>query len=109
MDRLAVDENLTRSRLVQAGDQMEERRFAAAGRSDDAEKFPCFHLQINIVESQQSFAALGPITQTNIAETDLGNIRQSQVSRAHNSHMSFCSRAVGAHRAAMIGGEWNRD
>src|SRR5712671_2349121 len=52
MDRLTVDQHLAGSRLVQAGDQMQQRRFAAAGRSDDTQKFPCFHLQINIVESQ---------------------------------------------------------
>src|SRR5216684_2424924 len=63
MDRLTVDQHLAGSWLVQAGDQMEECRFAAAGRSNDAQKFPCLHLQINVIESQQSFAALGPVTQ----------------------------------------------
>src|SRR4030088_3057932 len=88
MDRLTVDKHLAGSGLVQADNQMQQCRLAAAGRPDDAEKLSCFHLQIDVVESQQSFAALGSITQTNIAESDLGNIGRNQVSRTNNGNMS---------------------
>src|SRR6266852_7761479 len=53
MDWLAVDKHLARRRLMQARDQMQQCRFAAAGRPDDAQKFSRSYLEIDAIEGQK--------------------------------------------------------
>src|SRR6185369_14917115 len=57
----------------QAGYEVQKRRFAAAGGSNDAEKLSGRNLKVDVVEREQALTALGPITQRDIVQTDLGN------------------------------------
>src|ERR1700680_3724465 len=66
LDPFAVHENLPRSLLVQARDQVEQRRLAATGRPHDAQKLPRLHLQIDVVQGKQPLTALGAVTQANV-------------------------------------------
>src|ERR1035438_8398489 len=67
---------------MQACDQMEQGRLAAAGGADDAEELSCLHLQIDVVECEHALAALGAVTQANVGQADFGNLGQNSRERA---------------------------
>ncbi|MNT34710.1 hypothetical protein D3C72_1707040 [compost metagenome] len=48
--RLAIDENLAGVGFRKAGDEVEERRLAAAGRAQQGEEFPASYLQRELVQ-----------------------------------------------------------
>ena len=48
--RLAVDEHLPARRMLDAGDERQQRGFSAAGRPDDAHKLPVGHAEGHILQ-----------------------------------------------------------
>jgi hypothetical protein len=46
----SADQNIARSRRVQAGDDVEQRGFAAARGADQNQKFAGFDFQIDVLE-----------------------------------------------------------
>src|SRR5579864_2067952 len=63
-----VQKHATRGLRLQASNQMQERRFAAARRSHDAEKLTGFDFEVDVVEREQPLVFLGLITEANFAE-----------------------------------------
>src|SRR5256885_696557 len=53
----AVDEHLTRSRRVEAGDQTEQRRLPAARRSNDREELSAGDLKRERMQDRERFSA----------------------------------------------------
>src|SRR5258706_15572942 len=82
LNAFAVDQDLAGSLLVQASDQVQQRRFAAAGRTDYAEELSGLYLEIDVVEGEQAFAALGAVTQADVGQADFGNVGQDSAERA---------------------------
>jgi hypothetical protein len=50
VDDLAVDQNLTGTRREQSANAAEQRRFAAAGRTDNAEYLIASYFQLNVAK-----------------------------------------------------------
>src|SRR5271166_3536889 len=84
---------------------MEQRRLAAAGGANDAEKLSRLHLQVDMVESKQAFAALGAVTQADVAQADFGNLGRNIAARKHGCGPArFSSRTTYASRYTGIDG-----
>src|SRR5215813_6424935 len=74
-DVLAVQSNVAGGRVIQAGDQAEQRGFAAARRSDYGDELASGNGQIDRVENGQLLGATGD---------SFGNV----VEEDHNRHFS---------------------
>src|SRR5260370_35732006 len=72
LDRLAVNQYLTRSLCMQSGNQMQEGGLAASRGPHDAEKLARPNLEIDVIKRQKPFPALRPVTQAYFAQADLG-------------------------------------
>src|ERR1700686_3997438 len=53
LDNFVVHQHVSRCCLVKSGDQVQQRGFSAARWSHNAEKFACFHFQIDVIEREQ--------------------------------------------------------
>src|SRR5258706_1185660 len=53
MQRRAANHDLSRSRAIDAGYHVDERRFAAAGFPDDGDKFPLLHFHVDVFHSSE--------------------------------------------------------
>jgi hypothetical protein len=51
-NRLTLDDNLTLIGFSQAADDVEQRRLAAAGRSDDCQHFALRNAERNVIDSR---------------------------------------------------------
>src|SRR5260370_12826727 len=72
LDRLAVNQYLTRRWCMQSGNQMQEGGLAASRGPNDAEKLARPNLEIDVIKRQKPFPALRPVTQAYFAQADLG-------------------------------------
>ena len=73
LHRLSIDQNLTGSLRLQAGNQVQERGLAATRWSDDAEKFSGTNFKIDVIQREESFFALSAVAEANVAQADLGH------------------------------------
>src|SRR5579871_360342 len=103
---LAVNHDLPRGLRIQASDQMEKGRFSASRGTDDADKFSGSHLQIDVIQRQQSFAALRAIAQADLAQTNLRNLRKRVATQPIHRYRADPATVAGrANREASI--NWN--
>src|SRR5579872_5974693 len=90
---------------MQPGDQVQKSRFTTSRGPDDAEKFSRHHLQIDAIESQQTFAAFGSITEADVSQTNLRNSGRNTPDRTQNiRHARRLSRLSRARRSACVDG-----
>src|SRR5260370_4527590 len=71
LDRLAVNQYLTRSLCMQSGNQMQEGGLAASRGPHDAEKLARPNLEIDVIKRQKPLPALGPATRAYFAPAPL--------------------------------------
>ena len=68
----AVDEHRALRRVVKAGDELDERCLAAAGRADDRERFAAVYLEINV--RQRVSGGVG-VAERNVSELHRSGLR----------------------------------
>ena len=71
VQRLAVDDDRALGRLLDAGEQVDQRRLAAARRSDDGDAFAGVHVQVDAIQRAE-LAGGGGVAAGRAAQADEG-------------------------------------
>ena len=71
-DRLAVEQDAAAVGADQPGDDAQQRRFAAAARPDDADKFAVIHVQREVIDGDDFVAAPGAKGHGDVVELKFG-------------------------------------
>src|SRR5208283_4599124 len=87
---------------MQTRDQMQQGRFAAAGRPHDTKKLSRLYLKINVIKRQHTFAGPRPIAETDVGKADLRNVRNSAFRVRRYSQTYFPPGSADARRFARI-------
>ena len=72
-DQLAADAQFAARRLLEAREQVEERRLAAAAWSDDGEELVALDLEVDVVQRQQRLALDRHVHLAHVRDADLGH------------------------------------
>ena len=82
---------------------MQQRGLAAAGGTDDANELAGLNLKVDVIEGEQALSALGPVTETDIAQADLSDRRRCGMSgTANGDGTQFSAGITGMCRDARI-------
>ena len=66
---IAVHQDLTRGLRIESGNQVQQRGLAAAGWTNDAEKFSRANFKIDVVESERPFPGLCAVAKADLVQT----------------------------------------
>ena len=72
LDQFVVNSYGAQGRALQPRNDVKKRRFATPRWAHDAHEFVCSHLEVNVVERQQSVASRGGIAQRHFTKPHLG-------------------------------------
>src|SRR5206468_6785027 len=86
-DRLSADQELAARRHLEAGEEIQQRRLAAAARPDDREELVVLDLKADPVEREEGLAFDRDVHLAHVADDDLGH-RATAGTRAWRSPRS---------------------
>jgi hypothetical protein len=96
LQRLAVKQDLALGWMIQAGDEVEQRRLAAAGRTDDADELAFIDLDVEVVNGRRVVTAreVPPLDAAYRQKRSSGSRHRLQLQRAprgNRDHVSLPS------------------
>jgi hypothetical protein len=78
LNGITVHQDLTRGLRIESRNQVQQGGFAAAGRTNDAEKFSGANFEVDVIESDEPFPGLCAIAKADLVQTNLGKLHRGR-------------------------------